>query len=434
MFYGDEGVLSRGLFLRQSWLMSEYQVFLAAGSTWGLSVLFALAAGAGLCLVAGYKTRLASLFCWLFTVSLQLRNPVVLDGGDEILRLLLFWCPFLPLSARWSVESRTRPEWDEISNTYRSVATVGVTLQYVLLYFFAALLKTGEVWRKSGEALYYTLSIDQFSTHLGKALLAYPRLLELMTPSVLVLEFSLALLLLVPASWFWARYLFLGLAFGFHLGIALTLHFGIFMFIVMAGLLAFVPGHLLDRWSSGGTAKVSENRPPAYDLKSWEAVLGAFILFYMLFVNIQSIEHGHRLPGWTQTVARVTYQHQHWHLFAPRPFLEDGWFLLEVVDHKGQVWHSFAAQEVGLEKPAHVSTTFPNQRWRRWFQNLVQQPFEDTQSWRNSTAHYLARQWVKEHPGETIKSYRLLFMEEMTPPPGEESSVEMKVLAESQES
>lgn len=433
MFYGDEGVLSRALFLNQSWLLSEYQFFLCTGSTWGLAVLFALGALGGLSFMLGYYPRAAALFCWFFTVSLQLRNPIVLDGGDELLRLLLFWCMFLPLSSRASWHSRKHPEWQSLPNSYRSVATAGVTLQYVLLYFFAAYLKTGADWRETGEALYYTLSIDQFATHLGKGLLAYPGLLKGLTFGALATEFALAFLLLLPTRWTWARLIFLVLATTFHLGIALCLHFGIFMLIVLVGSLAFLPGALLDKWWPAREGGAVQDLPPAYRLSPLERVFGGFILFYMIVVNVQSVEHGRRLPGWTMAVARVTYQHQHWHLFAPVPFREDGWFVFEVTDSDGKIWRSLGAED-SLDKPDHVSTTFPNQRWRRWFQNLVHDPFQDTQSWRNSTAYYLARRWLEENPGKSMAAYRLLFMEEMTPPPGEVPQVEMKVLAESQRS
>ena len=137
------------------------------------------------------------------------------------------------------------------------------------------------------------------------------------------------------------------------------------------------------------------------------------------------------MPGWTFTVARITFQHQHWHLFAPHPFREDGWFVFEVTDHQQKVWREFGAPNNSLEKPDHVADTFPNQRWRRWLQNLVHDPFEDTQSLRNSTALWLANRWLQEHPEQKIKAYRLLFIQERTPPPGEDPRIEVQILAES---
>ena len=424
-------MLPRPLFLSQSWLLSEYQPFLATGSSWGLGLFFAFGAAAGLCLVAGYRTRLAAFCCWLFTVSIQLRNPMVLDGGDELLRLLLFWCPFLPLSARWSVEAKNHPDWAKLDNSYRSVATAGVTLQYGLLYFFAALLKSGADWRETGHALYYTLSIDQFSTHLGKWVLQYPQYLKSATFAALCLEFSLGLLLLVSPRFWKIRVLFLAGAVTFHLGIELLLNFGIFQLIALMGLLAFLPTTVLDKWFGNPLSGVPEKLPPAYRLRMTEKAFGSFIIFYMVFVNIQSVWAGHRLPGWTFTVARITFQHQHWHLFAPHPFREDGWFVFEVTDHQQKVWREFGAPNNSLEKPDHVADTFPNQRWRRWLQNLVHDPFEDTQSLRNSTALWLANRWLQEHPEQKIKAYRLLFIQERTPPPGEDPRIEVQILAES---
>ncbi|MCA9779817.1 MAG: hypothetical protein KC800_23980, partial [Candidatus Eremiobacteraeota bacterium] len=112
-------------------------------------------------------------------------------------------------------------------------------------------------------------------------------------------------------------------------------------------------------------------------------------------------------------------------------FVDDGWFVLEVTDSEGKVDLSLAGREMTIEKPAHVSDTFPNHRWRRWLQNLILDPFEDTQSWRNSTALYLANRWIEENSGRRLKSYRLLFVKELTPPPGQTPVTEIQVLAES---
>ena len=431
LFYGDGGVLSRSLFLRQSWLLSEYQLFLATGSDWGLGLLFVLGAMAGISLVAGYRTRLAAFVCWAFTVSIQLRNPMVLDGGDELLRLLLFWCPFLPLSARWSVEAWESPEWRKLPDTYRSIASAGVTVQYSLLYLFAAILKSGEEWRTTGTALYYTLSIDQFATHLGKWMLNFPQLMKAATFVALGTELCLGILILVSPRYWKIKTVVVAGALCFHLGIALLLNFGIFQLIAAVGLLAFIPGTILDRWFAKAQDGQAEAEPPGYRLNKAEILFGAFIIFYIIFVNVQSIRERHRLPGWTKVVARITFQHQHWHLFAPRPFRDDGWFVFEVTDSNGRIWRSLGAPDNTLEKPSHVADTFPNHRWRRWLQNLVLEPFEDTQSWRNSTALYLANRWISDNPKRRLVGYRLLFMKEFTTPPGEEPSVETVVLAES---
>jgi len=42
-------------------------------------------------LLCGYKTKLFTLLSWLLLTSLQNRNTLVLQGGDDLLRLILFW-------------------------------------------------------------------------------------------------------------------------------------------------------------------------------------------------------------------------------------------------------------------------------------------------------------------------------------------------------
>lgn len=78
--------------------------------------LFALAAACAVALLVGWRTRLAALGCWLLLSSLQVRQPLIYIGGDSILRLLLFWGLFLPLSARLSlnaVHGRVKPRTDQ---------------------------------------------------------------------------------------------------------------------------------------------------------------------------------------------------------------------------------------------------------------------------------------------------------------------------------
>ena len=419
------------MFLEQSWLLPTFQPFLSSGSTGGLSVLFALGLAASISLTLGYRTRLAGLFCWYFCCMLQLRNPLVLDGGDEFLRLLLFWTPFLPLSARWSLEAKSHPEWAKLPSSYRSVATLGIFLQFALLYLFAALLKNGEDWLETGDALYYVLSLEQFSRSFGRALLGYPDLLRPLSFAALGIEFLLPLLLFIPTSVPFARGLFLILAWSLHAGIALLLDFGIFMLIMMVSLVVFLPSSWLDRFfpcqKSGDATEVT--KPPAYCLRKLEKAFAAFICFYIVTVNILSLTMGARLPAWAHAVAMVTYEHQHWHLFAPNPLKEDGWFVLEATDTEGKLWY-FPGSEGPEEKASHIPVQFPNQRWRRWLQNLTQSPGVDNQSWRDSTLRYFAKRWQREHPDLTAKKFRFIFMRETTPPPGEEPKPEQTILAE----
>ena len=56
-------------------------------------------------LVLGWKTRFATIASWVLLLSLQNRNTMILSGEDNLALLLLFWGMFLPLGARYSVDS-----------------------------------------------------------------------------------------------------------------------------------------------------------------------------------------------------------------------------------------------------------------------------------------------------------------------------------------
>ena len=81
---------------------------LMAGSARAQIALFVLAGVAAALLAVGWRTRIATFVSWFLLGSLHARNELVLDGGDHLLRYLLFWCLFLPLGARWSLDARRR--------------------------------------------------------------------------------------------------------------------------------------------------------------------------------------------------------------------------------------------------------------------------------------------------------------------------------------
>ncbi len=405
-FYTDAGVLPRAVLLRQTWLNPSYDLFLSTGTTEGMLLLFLLVALAGGCLAVGWHTRWSGLATWYLVSCVQLRNPMVLDGGDDLLRLMLFWTPFLPLAARWSLDARRHPEWQRLPDGYFSVATVGYVLQVCCLYGFAGLLKSDPVWRVTGDALYYALSVDQFATGLGMKLTAYPGLLRPLTFGALAIELTVPVLLLLPWGTRWLRWLALILAWSLHLGIAATMHLGLFMPICCVCLLGLLPL----RGQPGSTEPV----PPAYRL-GWatQTLLGMMCVF-ILGMNVRSLDpHPPRMNRILVWVAALSHEGQGWYLFAPHPLTDDGWFWVHGRGADGREVDVLG----GADKPAMVSAQFANQRWRRWLQNLK----EGYPDLRASYLRQVARTRGLSH-------VTLTYMEEQTPPPGGQATVVLKVL------
>ncbi len=431
-FYGDQGMLSRPFYFTQSWQFEGYNLFLAAGSLGTLIAMFGLWAAAATCLTVGYYSRLAGLLTWYFSAAVQLRNPMVLDGGDDFIRVLLFWTPFLPLGARWSVDARSHPEWRTLPNSYASVATAGLTFQLFVFYLFAAILKFGDEWLKTGDSLYYALAMDQFATSFGHALVAYPEALRPMTWAALVVEYGLALLLLLRGLTPRAQTVFYIVAVGFHLAIASMLNFGLFMLIVIAGLTVMFPTPWLERLapSSTGDPSPPEPLPSGFRLSRPLQALGMAIIGMIAIFNVHSIEHRQRVPAWSWPIAKLTFEQQHWHFFAPDPIKSDGWFRLEVTGEDGKTVNAWPFEaHPGDGKPGHVASTFPNQRWRRWMQNLTDIDNPSNVGWRARTLEYLAKDWERRHPEQKARGFALVLMVEPTPPPGGSVAPQRVVLA-----
>src|SRR3989344_6178869 len=103
--YTDFGVLSRDAFELHYGNLSWWSIHLLSGSAWFQATLFLIAAVFAIALLVGWHTRVVMVISWLMLISLQTRNPLVLQGGDILFRLLAFWACFLPLGAKWSLDS-----------------------------------------------------------------------------------------------------------------------------------------------------------------------------------------------------------------------------------------------------------------------------------------------------------------------------------------
>jgi predicted DCC family thiol-disulfide oxidoreductase YuxK len=243
-FYSDGGVLPRYAILEHStnnWFWSLHTI----SGMWQFQlVLFIISAIAALALICGYRTTLATLISWILLVSLHNRNPLVLQGGDVIFRVVLFWSLFLPWGRYMSVDSVQTSAVIKSKNVY-SAATIAYVLQIVFFYLFSGLLKTGESW-DAGFAVNQTLHIDQLTTNLGHFLASFPSLLYYLTFIVVYLEFYGSLLLLSPWKNGQVRTIMIILFALMQIGFNSTLHLGLFGLISIVVTLGLLPSWFWD--------------------------------------------------------------------------------------------------------------------------------------------------------------------------------------------
>lgn len=244
--YSDYGVLPRAALLGDIG-QGFPSLHLISGSSKIEALLFVFSALVALALLIGYRTRIATVVSWILLLSLQARNPGVMQGGDMLLYLLLFWGIFLPLAARFSVDAALNEEAQKAPNAFFSMATMALLVQAMCVYTFGALLKSSPVWIPDGTAIYYALQLDYIITPLGHWLGQFGSVLQFLTYYVWSLELLAPLIMFSPIAHYRTRLIGITLLVLLHTGFLLCIYIGIFGLCSIASILAFTPGRLWDK-------------------------------------------------------------------------------------------------------------------------------------------------------------------------------------------
>lgn len=243
--YTDFGILPRSV-LPNFLHPDSVTLHAMGGSVWSQALLFLIAGLFAVQLLIGYRTRLAAVLCWVFLVSLQHRNSMILSGQDNLLVVLSFWSMFLPLGARYSVDAATN-NGEPAPNAYFSVATMALLIQGMSMYFFSALLKSDPRWIPDGLAVHYALQLDYFATPFAHWFRQFSELLKGLTYYVWTLELVGPFLIFSPIFHRSFRVFFLVAFITMHIGFLLCLEIGFFPFVSILMNLTFTPGWVWDR-------------------------------------------------------------------------------------------------------------------------------------------------------------------------------------------
>src|SRR5690606_8387893 len=101
-----------------------------------------------------------------------------------LFRILFFWGMFLPLGHRYSIDRAmaSGTEKDSLpADRYFSMASFGLVLQVVYMYFATVALKNHREWWPDGTASYYAMQLETFTTVLGAWLAQFPLFLRIGT-------------------------------------------------------------------------------------------------------------------------------------------------------------------------------------------------------------------------------------------------------------
>jgi vitamin K-dependent gamma-carboxylase-like protein len=419
-FYTDHGLLPRAQWLaayRHAW-----SLHVISGSAVAIGALFAVHALAALALLVGARARLATAVVWLLTASLHARNPVVLQGGDSVLLLLLFWGMFVPWGARFSIDAAARrPGKREVL----SAGTVGLMLQMPLVYFVAAFQKSGPDWRSTFSAVYYALNDDFIASRFGLLLGQAPMwLLQALCVGTLVLEAALPMMLFFPVATRQMRWAALAIAAVLQIGFALSFNIGLFPLMSSVALLVFVPGtawtwldrrrahrRLRDRVTARCAALPRWLRASSSTRRRpWAEAVCALAVALVLWSNAAALGVA-PLPRSLAHVAGTVRLSQGWKMFVQVRHRR-GWYVAvgEAEDGREVDLLTGDTHMVQWDKPDLVSESFGSYRWRKYFGNLGQRRMKAQHP---AFARFLCREWNATHDrGDRIQAVRIYYSTE----------------------
>ncbi len=464
--YTDAGVLPRSAVVENPGLLSPYSfsLNLMGGIMPFQALLFGAAALAALAMLVGYRTRPATLVVWLMVLSIHHRNMLAINGGDILLQLLLFWSLFLPLGATWSVDrarSTARPDAPGLSTRFFSAATVAFIMQIALMYWFTALLKTGDDWRVTGDAIFYALSNDQLSTRIGSYLLDFPALLQALTFGTLAFEALGPFLLFCPFFFGPTRTAVVAAFVGLHVGIWTTMEVGLFPFISALCMVFFLPAWFWDSFlpkipglgaigrrlqppgtrssvsnptDDQGADETAGTRPVVLRSSPVVNLAALFFLCYVFAWNVTTVTPV-SMPAPAYPIGPFLGVYQNWVMFAPDPPKDDGWWVVpgelrggREVDLMSVVRDDYGLRGVSYEKPDSVIATYNNnEHWHKYLEYITTLEYTETpeelsqlradqREQRGNFAGYLCRAWNERHAGdETLEDLRIIYMREETP-------------------
>jgi hypothetical protein len=443
-FYTKSGVLPVEALFQFHWNPFYFSLLTTNDNYYIQSGWFLLNFVCILCLLIGYRTKFFTIAVWIFLISIHNRTPLVMQAGDHLLRMLVFWAIFLPWGHLLSVDAH-RQKANRKTYSFESFAGLAYLCQVVFLYYFAALLKSSGEWRSDFTAIYYALSIDQIVRPVGEWLYPHYELLKVMTAGVYYVELILPLLLFIPLYHAWFRILVIVGMVMLQLGIFATLNAGLFTAISIVMMVGLLPSPVLNKvWPKVSTSlsQQTENlgrlffrfrtfrknrssplpKPPLAS-----EIIVALSLLYVLGWNMGTV--GRKvIPDNLLWIGYLFKLEQHWAMFAPTVFKNDGWFIYQGTTEEGiEIDLLRDGTAVNYDKPGRVADLVKNDRWRKYGENII---MKSNSQVRPYWCNFLLNEWNFAHPDQSIRQLKIIYMHEETLPEYRTAEVERWELCE----
>jgi predicted DCC family thiol-disulfide oxidoreductase YuxK len=298
--YTNAGWLTNHFALFRPMSSHLFSLYHAFGTPGEVRVLFAFHLFVNFALLIGWRTRLMHVLAAVLITGINSRNIMLENGGWVVLNLLTVWTMFLPLGKRFSVDAlirsfRERREGSAQALNDRSVpaptiapivslAVTALILQWVVIYAFNVVHKSGQPWR-DGTAVYYFFQQDRMVTAFGAWIREVLPLsgIKALTWGTLAIEATIMALLLLPFRARYARMLAFVLCASLHLSIDAVVQLGPFSWAMVIMFFVLIPADLWER----GARRTLERAAPR--LLLFDADDGLSIVFCRVIKRFDSL-------------------------------------------------------------------------------------------------------------------------------------------------
>ncbi len=239
LFFGEEGLVNAaaGRSVIDPDVISLFDFLPLSNAT--VAVLFGALLLQTLLLGLGFYARFQAICIFVIIASLHHRNLMIFDGEDVVFRLFAFFLALSPSDHYYSMKTWfAQKRGDSLRQHFPIWPLRLFQIEMTMIYLSTSIEKLGGSEWINGTALYYVYRLEEFIRFpIPEFLHTDPLAIRIMTWSALGTEVLLPFLLWIKET----RWLAIAMGFALHLGIEYQMNLNMFQWIMMTGLLAFVP-------------------------------------------------------------------------------------------------------------------------------------------------------------------------------------------------
>lgn len=402
LFYTENGVVPQEL-AEQRTADGAFSLFYFTQDSTVIALLFLIHALVAIQLMIGYKTRLAIILSFLFVISLDHHNPLVLSHADTLFRLLCFWAIFIPLGERWSIDAIHRDR--EPRTAVFSLGTAAILLQMVYMYAANGTHKLDDPLWRSRDATPLIFGLDDMTYFLAGPMRQFPALLEFLGTMWFLLLIMSPLLLLLHGR---PRYVLASLIFCAHLSFTLTVRIGAFGWVGMSGVMLFFQSIFWDDLATLSKRLNLSNRvvipihngistfgnrlatrlpgvgsgpglPPgvrggAYDVGLTLLIMSLFVFPAISFASYKDLIEWDRSSVEQRIESefrKIGLEQSRWAVFAPSPRTVDRYYVFPALTTNGELLDVYNDRPFSFERPYdELQNIYGNYR-QRFYMDII---------------------------------------------------------------